>query len=103
MPNVLVPPSAKSSSSAPSSPLRPRSNNAPLRLIAIAVAIGTLVGAFIALHGTTRHRALFAASFGRAGLVTNEYAYFNPTSLAAKLSPDWEVTNGSLFAHDGAG
>lgn len=46
---------------------------------------------------------MFAPTFGKSGLVTNEYAYFNPNSPLAKKSPDWIVTSGSLFAQDGAG
>ena len=36
-----------------------------------------------------------------ATLVTNEWAYRNPTSPLAKLSPDWIATSGSLFQRDG--
>lgn len=37
------------------------------------------------------------------GLITNEYAYHNPTSPDAKKSAVWELTSGSLFAGGGAG
>lgn len=37
------------------------------------------------------------------GLITNEYAYVNPTAPDRKVSPLWEVTNGSLFAASGQG
>lgn len=37
------------------------------------------------------------------GLITNEYAYWNPGSSSAVQSPDWEMTSGSLFAKNGAG
>lgn len=33
------------------------------------------------------------------GLITNEYAYFNPTDQSAVRSPLWEMTSGSLFAN----
>ncbi|MEU0302510.1 hypothetical protein ABZ252_24030 [Streptomyces sp. NPDC006175] len=33
------------------------------------------------------------------GLVTNEYAHGHPDAGDARLSPDWIVTSGSLFAH----
>lgn len=35
------------------------------------------------------------------GLVTNEYAFYNPTHSDAITSPDWEMTSGSLFARNG--
>jgi hypothetical protein len=48
--------------------------------------------------------ALFTDSFNRAdGLVTNEYATWNPSSAQAVKSTDWEMTSGSLFAQGGAG
>jgi hypothetical protein len=37
------------------------------------------------------------------GLVTNEYATWNPGSSAAKTSPLWEMTSGSLLAQSGTG
>ena len=37
------------------------------------------------------------------GLVTNEYAKWNPNSPARVESPLWDMTSGSLFAEDGAG
>lgn len=47
---------------------------------------------------------LLAASFDRPnGLVTNEFAYFNPGDPAGVVSPVWIVTSGSLFARGGAG
>lgn len=43
--------------------------------------------------------AIFADTFdGPDRLVTNEYAYYNPTHPDAVFSPDWELTSGSLFA-----
>ena len=47
-------------------------------------------------------RARLAGS-GRNGLVTNEFAYWRPKSRGAVVSPDWELTSGSLFARQGAG
>jgi hypothetical protein len=47
---------------------------------------------------------LFAATFPTATqLITNEYAYRNPTRPDAVSSPDWIVTSGSLFGRDGTG
>lgn len=44
-------------------------------------------------------QVLFSDSFTRAdGLITNEYAYWNPNSSTAVKSPDWEMGSGSLFA-----
>ncbi len=41
-------------------------------------------------------------SFGaQDGLVTNEYAYFNPSDPAAVQSSTWQVASGSLFASGG--
>ncbi len=37
------------------------------------------------------------------GLLTNEYAFRNANAPDARTSPDWVVTSGSLFAHDGTG
>jgi len=36
------------------------------------------------------------------GLVTNEYAHWNPRAPTAVRSPVWDVTSGSLFVRDGA-
>lgn len=49
-------------------------------------------------------RVLFAPVFGPTDrLVSNDYAFFNPTRSGARRSADWLVTSGSLFAHGGAG
>lgn len=42
-------------------------------------------------------------TFGQSGIVTNEYAYWNPTDPTRANSPDWEMTSGSLFARSGNG
>jgi len=45
---------------------------------------------------------LFHDGFGPAsGVVTNEYATWNPTRADAVASPVWEATSGSLLARDG--
>lgn len=47
---------------------------------------------------------LFQDTFTRPdGLVTNEFAMWNPSSSLAVVSPDWEMTSGSLFARNGLG
>src|SRR5436190_15122916 len=38
----------------------------------------------------------------RPRLVTNEYAHWNPTAPGAPRSSAWDMTSGSLFAHDDA-
>jgi hypothetical protein len=37
------------------------------------------------------------------GVITNEWAYWNPASPSARRSPVWELTSGSLFALNGRG
>jgi hypothetical protein len=45
-----------------------------------------------------------ADSFTRGdGLVTNEFAYWNPTHRAAVTDAMWQMGSGSLFVRDGAG
>jgi hypothetical protein len=44
----------------------------------------------------------FRPRFAASGLVTNEYASRKPHDPAVRLSGDWKVTSGSLFARDGA-
>jgi hypothetical protein len=49
-------------------------------------------------------RTLFAPRFAQhEKVVTNDFAYFNPTNPRAVRSSDWIVTSGSLFARHGAG
>jgi hypothetical protein len=51
---------------------------------------------------TTAGKVLATYQAPANGLVTNEYATYNPEDTAAKKSPDWTMTSGSLFARDGA-
>jgi hypothetical protein len=37
------------------------------------------------------------------GLLTNEYAFWNPTATGRVADPNWEMTSGSLFARSGTG
>jgi hypothetical protein len=77
-----------------------------MRLLALAVLAGIGVGLFVAINfdeKRQRDELLFAPSFPGRGLVTNEFAYFNPDYAGAQLSTDWTVTSGSLFARGGAG
>jgi hypothetical protein len=47
---------------------------------------------------------LLADSFDTAdGLLTNEFAYWNPQSTSAARSPIWEMTSGSLFSRGSTG
>jgi hypothetical protein len=47
---------------------------------------------------------LFSDSFSAPdGLITNEYAYWNPGDSTAHRSAGWEMDSGSLFARAGAG
>ena len=46
---------------------------------------------------------LFAHGFDLSDqLLTNEYAYWNPGARDAHVSPDWEMTSGSLFVRGNA-
>ncbi len=74
------------------------------RLLALAVIGGTAIGVYLALSPNpfdASGKVLFEASFPNSGLVTNEYAFYNPLDRQAVRSPEWEVTSGSLFALDG--
>ncbi len=49
-------------------------------------------------------RPLLLSNFNQPnGLITNEFAYYNPHDPGAKVSATWIVTSGSLFARDHAG
>lgn len=56
--------------------------------------------AAVPVHG----QVLFRDDFDRPdGLVTNEFAYWNPKRSDAVRSSGWELTSGSLFVRAGAG
>ena len=45
---------------------------------------------------------LFTDAFsGSDGLLTNEYAFWNPNATDARRSPAWDMTSGSLFLRNG--
>ncbi|MEU9008429.1 hypothetical protein AB0D12_01285 [Streptomyces sp. NPDC048479] len=46
--------------------------------------------------------APFRPTFPKSGLVTNEYAHWNPGNPGAKLSTVWDMTSGSVFGLNGA-
>ncbi len=55
-----------------------------------------------AAKGGSEPAPLFADHFEAPdGLLTNEYAHWNPGHADAVTSPAWEVTSGSLFVRDG--
>jgi hypothetical protein len=75
--------------------VRPWLAGGALLLLAAAVVTVLIVKA---------QQPLLVDNFSRPnGLVTNEFAFFNPGNPAAVRSPTWMVTSGSLFAHDNAG
>ncbi len=52
---------------------------------------------------STSSSVLLADTFSRPdGLITNEYAYWNPSSSNAITDPVWQMTSGSLFTRAGA-
>ena len=51
---------------------------------------------------TVSSKLLKAYAVPHNGLITNEYAFFNPHDPASVISSDWEMTSGSLFGRDGA-
>jgi hypothetical protein len=58
----------------------------------------------VVLITVKRHQPLLVDDFNQPnGLITNEFAFFNPGNRAAVHSPVWLVTSGSLFARDGSG
>jgi len=73
------------------------------RLLALAVLIAIALGLYVGLRASHHGKIIFQPRFRGSGLVTNEYAYFNPRSPLAVRSSDWVVTSGSLFALDGGG
>ena len=74
-----------------------------------ALALAACVAAAVIAAGTYEFlsvsgRPLLSDQFGQPnGLITNEFAYYNPHSAAARVSPVWIATSGSLFARDQAG
>lgn len=65
----------------------------------LAVALVSVGVPAYATHDTP----LFQSFTSATKLVTNEYAYWNPTSSTRVVSPDWEMTSGSLFTRSGNG
>lgn len=74
--------------------------------VTISTGAGTASASTTASTTTTTGTTVFAPTFAQATpavLVTNEYAYWNPTHSDAVISSEWEMTSGSLFANNGYG
>ena len=68
---------------------------------ALGVAAALVIGACTAPQAAP---ALLTERVERAdGIITNEYAYWNPRAADRRASPTWQVTSGSLFARGRAG
>lgn len=71
-------------------------------IMVVAAAIGTIWA--IISGNQSGNQPLLSAGFDQPnGLVTNEFAYYNPGDHVSVESPVWLLTSGSLFARDGAG
>ena len=70
--------------------------------IVIAVVVAALGVNMVAAHAEAAAGSVLFAVTPPAGtsLVTNEYAFWNPSVSSAVLSKDWEMNSGSLFTHD---
>jgi len=81
--------------------LRPLAETRLWRHLAVP-AVGLIVAVLHLVNPS--NVVVFAATFPTATrLITNEYAYRNPSRPDAITSPDWIATSGSLFGRDGAG
>lgn len=76
----------------------------PTRLGVLAVVVLAAIIAIVLQQVLAMmNRPLLTDDFNQPnGLVTNEFAYFNPGNGAAVRSPTWIVTSGSLFVQDHA-
>ena len=71
---------------------------------AVRLTFALLVCLLVVPAAARAQEPLFSDSFSSPdGLITNEYAYWNPSDSAAHRSADWEMDSGSLFARAGAG
>lgn len=74
-----------------------------LRSWLVRAALPLLAAAVVTVMIVIAQEPLLVDNFSRPnGLVTNEFAFFNPGNPAAVRSPTWIVTSGSLFVHDNA-
>jgi hypothetical protein len=70
----------------------------------VRIACALLVYLLLVPAAARAQEPLFSDAFSAPdGLITNEYAYWNPHDGAAHRSADWEMDSGSLFARAGAG
>jgi hypothetical protein len=77
---------------------RPR---ALLRLLVLAAVGGALAAA---TAGPASAATLLSDDFSQPnGLITNAYAFWNPSKPGIATSPIWAVHSGSMFAKDGMG
>jgi hypothetical protein len=64
--------------------------------------LGFLISVFA--NAFSHAAVLFSDLFDRTdGLITNEYAFWNPSDARAFRSPDWEMGSGSFFVSGGTG
>jgi hypothetical protein len=79
-------------------------NRRPTRLGVLAIVLLTAIIAIVVQQVIAMlNRPLLADNFDRPnGLITNEFAYFNPDNRAAVRSPTWIATSGSLFVQNKA-
>lgn len=71
-----------------------------LRLLLSTLMAGAIVLGPLSANAATLLDYTFSSP---NGLVTNEYAHWNPGSSSAKKSSYWDMKSGSLFAKDGRG
>lgn len=66
--------------------------------------LASLVLSFIFLASPVHANVLVSDAFTYPdGLITNEWAFYNPNDARAVKNPVWDVTSGSLFASGGQG
>jgi hypothetical protein len=89
----------------PASPShRARRRTLRVRTLLAWMAVLVLAGTAATVVIVMQHQPLLADDFSQPdGLITNEFAYFNPGNPQAVRSPIWMVTSGSLFARDNTG
>jgi hypothetical protein len=81
-----------------------RSSRSYLRAWLGWTALAVVVVAAVTVVIVRQNEPLLVDDFSEPnGLVTNEFAYFNPGNSAAVRSATWIVTSGSLFVRDHAG
>lgn len=70
-------------------------------LVVTSALVGSAAAADASPHYAKTSKVLLSDSFTAPdGLITNEYAFWNPTATDAVTSPIWQLTSGSLFDRD---